>query len=226
MKRIIIAFDFSSESEALALAEQLNPHQCRIKIGKECFTACGPQLVMRLQTMGFDIFLDLKFHDIPNTVAKACLAAADLGVWMLNVHALGGEKMLTAAREALSAKQTPLLIAVTILTSHDQQAINQIGLSGTPQENVIRLARLAEQCGLDGVVCSAQEAKPLRQTLSPDFKLVTPGIRLPSDDANDQSRIMTPTDAISAGVDYLVVGRPITQARNPQEALQQYLQYC
>ena len=217
--RIIVALDFPEGNSALQLAHQLDPQLCRLKVGKELFTATGPQLLEQLMTRGFDVFLDLKFHDIPHTVAKACHAAARLGVWMVNVHALGGRKMLQAAREAV-APGTTRLIAVTLLTSMDQNDLADIGLAGEPEQIVGRLARLADDCGLDGVVCSALEAADLRQQLGERFCLVTPGIRPHGDSADDQRRITTPRQAIRNGADYLVIGRPVTQANDPLLACQ------
>jgi len=218
--RIIVALDFSSAEDALRLAEKLEPRLCRLKVGKELFTAAGPNLVETLMLKGFDIFLDLKFHDIPNTVAKACKAAANLGVWMINVHALGGRKMLMAAREVMPQGSTKL-IAVTLLTSMDQNDLADIGLEGSPEQIVERLARLAKDCALDGVVCSALEAVNLRQQMGQDFCLVTPGIRLSNDRADDQKRVTTPRQAIQNGSNYLVIGRPITQADDPLFMCQQ-----
>jgi orotidine-5'-phosphate decarboxylase len=193
---------------------------CRLKVGKELFTRAGPQLVEELVARGFGVFLDLKFHDIPNTVASACHAAADLGVWMLNVHALGGERMLLAAREGCArAGHAPLLVAVTILTSMDAQDLTAVGLAGSPEENVLRLATLAQRCGLDGVVCSSRETTLLRERIGPDFTLVTPGIRPAGSQQDDQRRVMTPRQAISSGASYLVIGRPVTQADDPVSVL-------
>lgn len=218
--RIIVALDFSKEADALALVERLDPSRCRLKVGKEMFTRNGPQLVEKLVAKGYDVFLDLKFHDIPNTVAGACRSAAELGVWMINVHALGGKRMMEAACEALDKSATrPLLIAVTILTSMGEQDIAQIGLLGTPADNVKRLAQLAQESGLDGVVCSPKEVALLRETVSADFRLVTPGIRPAWSEKGDQLRITTPADAIRLGSDYLVIGRPITAADDPLQAL-------
>ncbi len=217
--RIIVALDCQSEQEALALAEKLTPSLCRLKIGKELFTATGPQLVEKLMRNGFDIFLDLKFHDIPNTVGSACIAAARLGVWMINVHALGGEKMLLAARQAIPAGTTKL-IAVTLLTSMGPTDLKDIGLVESPEQIVHRLALLARDCGLDGVVCSALETKQLRQIIPDNFYLVTPGIRPIHSAVNDQQRVTTPRQAIDNGSDYLVIGRPITQANDPLLMLQ------
>mgnify|MGYP001550731706 FL=1 len=214
--RIIVALDYPSADAALQLVGQLSPELCRLKVGKELFTRAGPQLVDSLAGQGFDVFLDLKFHDIPNTVASACHAAADLGVWMLNVHALGGARMLEAAREGVSrAGHSPLLIAVTILTSMDETDLAGVGLAGSPLDNVMRLAGLAQQSGLDGIVCSSREVMPLRAELNREFKLVTPGIRPAGSQADDQRRIMTPVDAVTNGSDYLVIGRPVTQAEDP-----------
>ena len=212
--RVIVALDFSRAADALNLADRLQPQVCRLKVGKELFTAAGPQLVEKLMLKGFDIFLDLKYHDIPHTVAKACRAAASLGVWMINVHALGGRKMLMAAREAIPPNFTRL-IAVTLLTSMNQDDLADIGLQGQPEQIVERLARLTDDCELDGVVCSALEAARLRQLLGNSFCLVTPGIRLAGDQADDQKRITTPRHAKQNGSNYLVIGRPITQANDP-----------
>jgi orotidine-5'-phosphate decarboxylase len=195
---------------------RLESAQCRLKIGKELFTAAGPDFVRRVVDLGFDVFLDLKFHDIPSTVAKACRAAARLGVWMINVHALGGERMLAAAHEALSElTRPPLLVAVTILTSMDETDLRSIGLGGLPGDHVIRLAVLAHDCGLDGVVCSSRETHELRARLGGGFRLVTPGIRPSGSLMDDQRRVMTPADAIRNGSTYLVIGRPVTQADDP-----------
>ena len=218
--RIIVALDFSSEQQVLEFTAQLEPSMCKLKVGKELFTLAGPALVRKLIDKGFDVFLDLKFHDIPNTVARACKVAADMGVWMLNVHALGGRNMLLAAREALEGHANrPLLIAVTILTSMGPQDLVEIGLSGDPQDNVLRLASLTKAAGLDGVVCSSREVSSLRLAQSEAFTLVTPGIRPAGSEAEDQKRIMTPVDAIRAGSNYLVIGRPITQASDPIQTL-------
>ncbi len=219
--KIIIALDYPSPEPALALAKQLDPQRCRLKIGKELFTRSGPQVVETLVAQGFDIFLDLKYHDIPNTVAKACAAAADLGVWMMNVHALGGPAMMLAAKQALGDQSDrPLLIAVTLLTSMDQSTFEQIGLQGSITDTVLRLAKLADDSGLDGVVCSAQEASQLRDQRGADFQLINPGIRPANSIQGDQHRTMTPAEAISAGSSYLVIGRPITGAEDPMAALE------
>lgn len=219
--RVIVALDYPDAKSALALADRLSPSDCRLKVGKELFTSAGPGLVRQLVKMGFPVFLDLKFHDIPNTVAAACRVAADLGIWMLNVHASGGRKMMEAAREALAQSgHKPLLIAVTVLTSMNEADLREAGVAASPMEQVNRLAGLAKQSGLDGVVCSAQEAPNLRAALGKEFLLVTPGIRPAGAGSGDQSRIMTPAGAIRAGSDYLVVGRPITLADNPLAALQ------
>ncbi|OLF81833.1 MULTISPECIES: orotidine-5'-phosphate decarboxylase [Marinobacter] len=220
--RIIVALDFPSDQPALAMVDQLDPAKCRLKVGKELFTRSGPALVRDLQNRGFDVFLDLKFHDIPNTTSAAVAAAADLGVWMVNVHASGGEKMMTACRDRLESfgKDRPLLIAVTVLTSMGPEDLAGIGITDSPEAQVSRLATLTRNCGLDGVVCSAQEAPALKAEQGKDFKLVTPGIRPLSADKGDQQRIMAPTDALKAGSDYLVIGRPITQAADPLAALE------
>lgn len=223
--KVLVALDFANATDALIFVKTLDNKVCRLKVGKELFAVAGPEFVKSLVEQGFDVFLDLKYHDIPNTVAKAVQAAARLGVWMVNVHALGGRKMMQAAQKALAEmteiKQKPLLIAVTILTSMEQSDLEDIGLQGTPKDNVLRLATLAKASGLDGVVCSAQEAKDLRNALGNDFCLVTPGIRPEGSDANDQKRIMTPVKAINSGSSYLVIGRPITQAISPLEVLEQ-----
>jgi orotidine-5'-phosphate decarboxylase len=215
-KPIIVALDFPDERSALEMADKLDPALCRVKVGKELFTAAGPHVVRELNARDFDVFLDLKFHDIPNTVAGACRAAAKLKVWMINVHASGGEAMLRAARAAIDAEShKPLLIAVTLLTSLGQDDLKAIGFAGSPLENVERLALMSQQAGLDGVVCSAAEAPGLRKVVARSFNLVTPGIRLPEDAAGDQSRVVTPRDAMANGSDYLVIGRPITAAQDP-----------
>jgi orotidine-5'-phosphate decarboxylase len=220
--RVIVALDFPDASQALALATRLEPGACRLKVGKELFTAAGPGLIEQLRRAGFEIFLDLKYHDIPSTVAAACAAAAELGVWMINVHALGGRAMMKAARAALSGRRTPpKLVAVTLLTSVGAADMQEIGLPGSPQEAVARLARLAQACGLDGVVCSAQETRDLRQRCGPDFLLVTPGIRPAGSLADDQRRVATPREALADGADYLVIGRPITRAPDPLAALRE-----
>jgi orotidine-5'-phosphate decarboxylase len=219
--RIIVALDYDNSNSALSLADQLNPNQCRLKVGKELFVAAGPQLVKSLSDRGFDVFLDLKFHDIPNTVAKAVSAAADLGVWMTNVHASGGTRMMTAAREAVENHGGDmLLIAVTVLTSMDDSDLQEVGVNSAASDQVLALAKLTKQSGLDGVVCSAQEATHLKQQLGQDFKLITPGIRLTDSASDDQRRIVSPAQAIEQGSDYLVIGRPITQAENPMQMLQ------
>ena len=218
--KIIVALDYPDAAPALALADRLQPALCRLKVGKELFTATGPALLEQLMQRGFEIFLDLKFHDIPNTVAQACKAAAGLGVWMVNVHALGGRKMLEAAREAIvSGARQPKLIAVTMLTSMAQQDLADIGINATPAEIELRLATLARDSGLDGVVCSAQEAALLRKCCGDGFCLVTPGIRPAQSSLDDQSRVMTPLAALQAGANYLVIGRPITKAADPLQAL-------
>jgi orotidine-5'-phosphate decarboxylase len=217
--RVIVALDYSDAGSALALAARLSPDFCRLKVGKELFTAAGPDLVENLVQRGFDVFLDLKYHDIPNTVAQACRAAAALGVWMLDVHALGGAAMMHAAREALGPARRPHLIAVTVLTSHAQSDLDEIGIQGSPQSAARRLAALAHGCGLDGVVCSAQEARALRTEQGPNFLLVTPGIRTADAAGDDQKRITTPRAAVESGASYLVVGRPVTRASDPLAAL-------
>ncbi|MCS3430113.1 orotidine-5'-phosphate decarboxylase [Klebsiella sp. BIGb0407] len=214
---IVVALDYDSRDKALAFVDRIDPRDCRLKVGKELFTLAGPDLVRDLQQRGFDVFLDLKFHDIPNTTAHAVAAAAELGVWMVNVHASGGKRMMTAAREALLpyGNDAPLLIAVTVLTSMEASDLADLGLNIAPADYAARLAALTRDCGLDGVVCSAQEAVRFKQELGQDFKLITPGIRPAGSDAGDQRRIMTPLQAQQSGVDYMVIGRPITQSDNP-----------
>ena len=217
---VIVALDYDNQDSALTLADRLDPTLCRLKVGKELFTATGPSVVKKLTDRGFDIFLDLKFHDIPNTVAKAIGTAADLGVWMTNVHASGGSRMMSAARQALDDKGSDmLLIGVTVLTSMDVSDLKEVGVQGNASAQVLRLAELAKNSGLDGVVCSAQEAKLLKESLGQGFKLVTPGIRLADSVADDQRRIVTPADALALGSDYLVIGRPITQSADPLATL-------
>jgi orotidine-5'-phosphate decarboxylase len=220
--KIIVALDYAEAASALALVERLDPALCRLKVGKELFTVAGPELVRALVARGFEVFLDLKFHDIPNTVAAACRAAAGLGVWMMNVHASGGRRMMTAAQEALAdLPQRPLLIAVTVLTSMSAEDLGEVGVAGAPADQVLRLARLTQACKLDGVVCSAQEASMLRGELGAGFRLVTPGIRPAGSDAGDQRRVMTPVEALRAGATDLVIGRPITAAADPLAMLKQ-----
>jgi len=220
-KRIIVALDVPEADAALALAARLDPKLCRVKVGKELFVAAGPAVVARLQERGFEVFLDLKFHDIPNTVAGACRAAAKLGVWMMNVHASGGAAMMRAARDAVAGvARPPLLIGVTILTSLADDELAQVGFAGGAADNVERLARLARASGLDGVVCSAEEAQALRRATGDDFVLVTPGIRLATDARGDQARVVTPREAVRLGSDYLVIGRPITGAADPAATLE------
>jgi len=217
---IIVALDFPDKAAALNLVEKLDPSRCRLKVGKEMFTRLGPDFVEGLAGKGFDVFLDLKFHDIPNTVAAACSAACDPGVWMMNVHASGGRRMMEAAREAIEkSSQSTLLMAVTILTSLSEEDIKEVGYMGTPAENVMRLATLASQSGMDGVVCSPKEVTALRESLGNDFALVTPGIRPAGSAADDQRRTLTPAEAIAAGSSYLVIGRQITQADNPMSVV-------
>lgn len=219
--KIIVALDFPDAASALALVDRLDPALCRLKVGKELFTVAGPDLVRALVARGYEVFLDLKFHDIPNTVAAACRAAAGLGVWMMNVHASGGRRMMQAAREALAElPQRPLLIGVTVLTSMSTEDLAETGIAGEPADQVMRLASLTQACGLDGVVCSAQEAALLRQRLGEGFRLVTPGIRPAGSEAGDQRRVMTPMQAIAAGATDLVIGRPITAAADPVKVLQ------
>lgn len=217
---VIVALDYDNQRSALALADKLDPSQCRLKVGKELYTAVGPELVSGLVSRGFEVFLDLKFHDIPNTVAKAIGAAADLGVWMANVHASGGTRMMAAAKQALQQRGSAMrLIAVTVLTSMDESDLRELGIQRSLSDHVMHLAQLAKNAGLDGVVCSAQEASALKAALGADFQLITPGIRLADSAADDQRRIVRPQDAMRLGSDYLVIGRPITQAADPLQAL-------
>ena len=220
-RRVIVALDFPDAAAALAAAARLDPGLCRVKVGKELFVAAGPAIVGQLHERGFEVFLDLKFHDIPNTVAGACRAAARLGVWMLNVHASGGAAMMRAAREAVAAvPRPPLLIGVTVLTSLSDAELGEVGFAGGAAANVERLARLAAASGLDGVVCSAEEASLLRAAIGPGFVTVTPGIRLPGDDRGDQARVVTPVDAVRRGAHYLVIGRPVTRSADPSATLE------
>ena len=220
-QKVIVALDYDNQADAFSFVDKIDPSSCRLKVGKEMFTLFGPEFVKELHKRGFSVFLDLKFHDIPNTCSKAVRAAAEMGVWMVNVHASGGERMMTASREILEpyGKDRPLLIGVTVLTSMEQQDLAGIGLDIAPQEQVKRLAALTKNSGLDGVVCSAQEASMLKADLGKEFKLVTPGIRPAGAAVGDQKRIMTPVDAITSGSDYLVIGRPITQAEDPSQVL-------
>ena len=224
---IVVAIDKPDMASALALADTLDPSLCRVKVGKELFTRCGPSIVDALQQRGFEVFLDLKFHDIPNTTAQAVLAAADMGVWMVNVHAsIGLDAMALAKQLLLDNGHDTLLIAVTVLTSMTADTLQQIGMATEVDAQVLRLAKLTHQAGLDGVVCSAQEASALKAACGADFKLVTPGIRLLEDSQDDQKRICTPAEALSNGADYLVIGRSITTAANPVEKLKMILDGC
>ncbi|MDW5377963.1 orotidine-5'-phosphate decarboxylase [Halomonas sp. HP20-15] len=218
---LIIALDYSSLDAALCMADQLDPARCRLKVGKELFTRSGPAVLEALHGRGFEVFLDLKFHDIPNTVAGAVQAAAEQGVWMVNVHASGGRRMMQAARERLEAQRFKTrLIAVTVLTSLERQDLAEVGLDVTPESQVERLAQLAQQTGLDGVVCSAQEASRLKELCGEAFLKVTPGIRPSFARQGDQRRILTPAEALAAGSTHLVIGRPVTEATDPMAALE------
>ncbi|ERF79213.1 orotidine 5'-phosphate decarboxylase [Gallibacterium anatis] len=221
--KVIVALDYETKKEAMQLVDQIDPSLCRLKVGKEMFTTLGTEFVKELQRRNFDVFLDLKFHDIPNTVARAVRSAADLGVWMVDMHASGGLRMMEAAKRILEpyGKDAPILIAITVLTSMEEADLLQIGVNTSPEEHVIRLARLSQRAGLDGVVCSPQEVEILRQRCGNEFKLVTPGIRPEGSQLGDQRRVMTPREAINAGSDYLVIGRPITQAADPVAVLKQ-----
>ena len=221
---VIVALDYHSEAEALGMADKLDAKKCRVKVGKELFTLCGPSIIENLHRRGFEVFLDLKFHDIPNTTTKAVQVAADMGVWMVNVHASGGRRMMESCRNGLEKyTNRPRLIAVTVLTSMERQDLKDIGVDVEPLEHVKRLAKLTQDSGLDGVVCSAQEAAALRDVCGGGFSLITPGIRPITSAQGDQKRIMTPLEAVTAGSDYLVIGRPITQAEDPVIALEDIL---
>lgn len=225
--KIIIALDFKDEASTMLLVDQLDPSLCKLKVGKELFVRCGPGLVKKLINKGFAVFLDLKFHDIPNTVAAACQAAADMGVWMVNVHASGGRKMMQFAREAIDkCEHKPLLIGVTVLTSLSRQDITEVGLDIEPADQVLRLARLASESGLDGVVCSPQEVSLLKREIGQKFCLVTPGVRPAGAAIGDQQRVMTPSEALLHGSDYLVIGRPITASPDPVAALENIIKEC
>lgn len=215
--KVIVALDYNQKDKALAFVDKIDPNSCMLKVGKEMFTYFGPDFVSELVNRNFKVFLDLKFHDIPNTVAKACKAAADLGVWMLNVHASGGEKMMVAANEALNSfsGERPKLIAVTVLTSMDEPQLHGVGVNGSLEAQVDKLAQLTKDSGLDGVVCSAMESARLKKIINGDFLTVTPGIRPAGTEQSDQVRVMTPEQAVANGVDYMVIGRPITQAVDP-----------
>jgi len=218
--KVIVALDFNNIEEVRKFVSVINPKECRLKVGKELFTAYGPAIVIELQKLGFEIFLDLKFHDIPNTVYKAIKVAASLGVWMVNVHASGGKEMLLAARKAVDeSAHKPLLIAVTVLTSLSNEAVKEVGYSLDAASQALHLAELSYKCGIDGVVCAAQEANLIKQKTAANFLTVTPGIRLASNKVDDQTRIMTPIAAINNGADYLVIGRPITQSGNSLQTL-------
>ena len=220
--KIIVALDFPQQVSAMVLVDQLDPRLCRLKVGKELFTAAGPSFVKLLVAKGFDVFLDLKFHDIPNTVAKAVIAVADLGVWMTNVHASGGSRMMRAAKQALVERRSDmLLIGVTVLTSMEDEDLAEVSVERSANDQVLHLATLAKEANLDGVVCSAQEARLLKSTFGGTFNLVTPGVRLAGAGADDQRRVTTPVEAVSLGSDYLVIGRPITQSPNPLATLQE-----
>lgn len=221
---IIVAVDKSNLDDALRLADQLDPTLCRLKVGKELFTSCGPAAVLALQARGFEIFLDLKFHDIPNTTAMAVKAVADLGVWLTNVHANIGLSALQRCQDILTqGNYATKLIAVTVLTSMQNSDLQQLGIVRTVSEQALALAELAHTAQLFGVVCSAQEAPIFKPKFGADFHLITPGIRMPDDQTDDQARICTPKIAIKNGADFLVIGRPITQASNPNDKLQQIL---
>ena len=219
--KVIVALDYANLADAKSLVSKLNPDYCHLKVGKELFTSTGPAFIDYLHSKHFKVFLDLKFHDIPTTVKKACEAASQLGVWMINVHASGGSSMLEAALEGINkSNQPPLLIAVTVLTSMNQKILEEIGVTTTLENQVLRLAKLAETSGLNGIVCSAKDLKFLKNQLHKSFLYVTPGIRMTGDASNDQVRTLTPIEAIKAGSSHLVIGRPITQSTNPSETLE------
>ena len=225
--KVIVALDYADAASALNLVNQLDPALCKLKVGKELFTAAGPQLVEKLIAKNFSVFLDLKFHDIPNTVKNACEAASNLGVWMINVHASGGSAMMQAALEGVNkSKHQPYLIAVTVLTSMNQASLNEIGIETSVENHVLKLSKLTENAGLHGVVCSALETQLLKKYLADDFLLITPGIRPASANMDDQSRVLTPSQALQMGASYLVIGRPITQADNPLKALEAIIAEC
>ncbi len=227
--KIIVALDYSDVEQARSFVDKIDPKSCRLKVGKTLFTHCGPEFVEELMLRGFDIFLDLKFHDIPQQVAGACRAAAELGVWMMSIHILGGRAMLEAAVSAVresSVERKPLLVGITVLTSLQDSDLKTLGIRETIQMLVPNMAQLAQKIGLDGVVCSPEEAAMLRAKLDKPFLLVTPGIRLGEDPRADQKRVMTPMEAIKAGSDYLVIGRSITQAKDPLKALEQLASAC
>ena len=218
--RVIVALDYKNEEDALRFVELVNPSLCKLKVGKELFTHTGPNFVSNLIKRGFDVFLDLKFYDIPSTVSKAVAAADDMGVWMTDIHASGGSKMMEEARNTLDKNNSEMLIiAVTVLTSLSRSDLSEVGISFSPEQQVSKLASLAKKSGMDGVVASALEAAELRNSYGDDFILVTPGIRHNLVTINDQKRVMTPSQAIFSGSNYLVIGRPITQASNPVSAL-------
>tara|TARA_E500000081_G_scaffold128390_1_gene136729 strand:+ start:1320 stop:2003 length:684 start_codon:yes stop_codon:yes gene_type:complete len=217
--RIIIPLDLDY-SQAINIAKTLDPNICRLKVGSQLFTSSGPKVINELHSLGFDIFLDLKFHDIPNTVHESVKSAADLGVWMVNVHASGGSKMLEASNKALLGYENPpLLIGVTVLTSLSEEEIKEIGLKGIKGQ-VLQLAGLVKDNGLDGVVCAASDTTAIKSKFGEEFLTVSPGIRPANSNTNDQSRVATPSEAIKNGSDYLVIGRPVTGSKNPKDALE------
>lgn len=218
--KIIVALDYPTAAEALSLINRLTPERCRLKIGLELYIAAGPDFVRAVVQRGFSVFLDLKFHDIPNTVAQACRQAAALRVWMVTVHCHGGSEMLRAAAAAVrELKQRPLIVGVTVLTSIDPPQLAAIGVTDAIDGQVLRLAGLASDCGLDGVVAAPTEAARLRVRFPAPFRIVTPGVRLADDSVDDQRRVLTPAAAIQAGADHIVIGRPVTRAADPIAAL-------
>jgi len=228
-EKIIVALDVSSNAQALQLVKQLHDLVGMFKVGSQLFTACGPQVVRDIVATGSNVFLDLKFHDIPNTVTHAAMEAAKLGVSMMTVHASGGRVMLQSLAKELHDKfgsNKPAVLAITVLTSFDTRGLFEIGIEKPVEEQVQRLALFAEECGMDGVVCSPQEIRPVRKSVGPKFKIVTPGIRMPDQSVNDQQRISTPHDALAAGADHIVVGRPITADPDPRAAVQRLLKFA
>lgn len=217
--RVIVALDYADPTAMFDFVDRIEPEHCRLKVGKQLFTKAGTQAVNELVARGFDVFLDLKYHDIPNTVAGACEAARKLGVWMVNIHAMGGLAMMQAASDVMQGDDAPILIAVTVLTSSGKEELEALGISSTPEEMVGQLSQMAHQAGLDGVVCSAREVAMIKRLTADDFVTVTPGIRPAGSAAQDQKRIMTPQDAVDQGADYLVIGRPVTQAEDPCKVL-------
>ncbi len=226
-EKIIVALDFSSREQALELLKDLRDAVGMFKVGGQLFTACGPQIVREIVAGGGKVFLDLKFHDIPNVVTRSAVEAAKLGVTMMTIHASAGRITMQSVAKELREQfgaQKPIVVGVTVLTSFDTRDLFEIGIEVPVEEQVQRLARFAEECGLDGVVCSPQEIQQVRKLVNPGFKIVTPGIRMPGQSANDQQRIATAQDAFASGADYIVVGRPVTEAQDRRQAVERMLQ--